>query len=290
VSGWKVSAAEKWIRGVSAAVAIKEIETRLVVVSDGAAFHRAGERAGAHLVGSYASLKGAIQSRLSQLIPSRSAGDLICDMCRNVERERSWQEALRTLIPAYIGMQAFFGINCPEGYGENVNAFLLPAEADWDFYAAIFDRLCDEQDPTWRLEASGEPRWSSEDESQAYRVRPLLELIDEVFPEGSAHASNKKAKGLLRNEDVLTLCALLANTTDYKGRYKSKRDALLGGLGFVRPEHSKFPSADDRPGEQYAHLVQQLRLWSQSRARAEAVVRTMESLLQLGPALGRDSP
>ena len=225
------------------------------------------------------------------------------------------------LLPLHISLQAFFGISrdeqgkwvelikaLPNEWSDGFptkDAFLLVPEAEWDFYASIFNRVM----PPCGFAHGMDEKYdnnSCEEEKEEYKKDKNLAILlenakrDEVLR--GTYEGLKSAYGKENNSFVKILreiCAILANTQEetnecdkgeryygYKGKKgaQKKRDEVLDRLGKgletnFREKHCKLERNKNNPLCEI--LVKQIEEWGVRNSR-----KVIEGIDAMAKSLG----
>jgi len=208
-----------------------------------------------------------------------------------------YETLIRHLLPAHIGVQAFYGTEADEdGPDPNGDALRLPLEANGcDYFADLLDFL---READWRQDACADPSFVGLIHLLMDVCRGDYAYVEDVSSAVKSVYARADLKPKVLPDELRSrlswLAALLANTVDYKGD-RGRRDSILRDhcrtscIHKNRPctlrresdeaprEHSKLPG-DDR----YDTLKQQLQSRCFTAADAKVVV---DGVIELAEAM-----
>jgi hypothetical protein len=211
-------------------------------------------------------------------------------------------DILSSLLSLHLSLQTFFGISRNENEWGDIftkkDAFLLVPEAEWDFYASIFNQTMPEEFPHGMCD--GYTANCPEETEEYGNERSLAGLLENVADDAKlkeTHGAFNRPYGLENNNFVKylrELCAILANTREdcnkdqsyygYKGTEEAKRvrNDILSQLEIYpednREKHCKLEQ-DASVNRYYQPLKKQIETWGIEKARR--VIEGIEELAEL---------
>lgn len=217
------------------------------------------------------------------------------------------------LLPLHLSLQAFFGIGrdeqgkwvelikvLPNEWSDGFptkDAFLLVPEAEWDFYASIFNRTMPPSSFAHGMDGKY-GRNSCEEEKEEYKKdKNLAILLENVEKDGALKNIGEAFRCPCGEENsdfvksLREICAILANTKQdckkhetyygYKGKQEARkvRNDILRGMAINSDDDSQKHCKLEKNGKRnlyYERLEKQVEKWGIQRARI--VIEGIEGL------------